>query len=182
MPARCSATNGRKRGGCGSSTRSGWNCSASRSRWATWRRSRSGRQILEELGVAGQTALELNSLGNAESREAYRKVLVDYFEARRDGLSEDSLSRLARNPLRILDSKDAGDRAAIAEAPLLAESLDAESSDFFAEVRAGLDRLGIAYTLNPRLVRGLDYYCHTAFEFTTDALGAQGAVIARRTL
>ena len=78
----------------------------------------------------------------------------------------------------MLDSKDPGDRAVVAEAPLLGDSLDAESAEFFASVRAGLDRLGIAYTLNPRLVRGLDYYCHTAFEFTTDALGAQGAVIA----
>ena len=137
-----------------------------------------GAAILEELGVAGQTVLELNTLGNTGSREAYRGVLVDYLEARRDELSEDSVSRLARNPLRILDSKNPGDRAVVAEAPLLADSLDAESADFFASVRAGLDRLGIAYTLNPRLVRGLDYYCHTAFEFTTDALGAQGAVIA----
>ncbi len=137
-----------------------------------------GAAILEELGVAGQTVLELNTLGNTGSREAYRGVLVDYLEARRDALSEDSVSRLARNPLRILDSKNPGDRTVVAEAPLLADSLDAESADFFASVRAGLDRLGIAYTLNPRLVRGLDYYCHTAFEFTTDALGAQGAVIA----
>ena len=137
-----------------------------------------GAAIVEALGVAGQVTLELNTLGNGESRAAYREVLVDYFEARRDRLSEDSLERLARNPLRILDSKDAGDRAAIAGAPALGDSLDAESADFFASVRAGLDRLGIAYALNPRLVRGLDYYCHTAFEFTTDALGAQGAVIA----
>ena len=137
-----------------------------------------GAAIIEALGVAGQVTLELNTLGNGASRAAYREVLVDYFEARRDRLSEDSLERLARNPLRILDSKDAGDRAAIAGAPALGDSLDAESADFFASVRAGLDRLGIAYTLNPRLVRGLDYYCHTAFEFTTEALGAQGAVIA----
>ena len=137
-----------------------------------------GAAILEELGVAARTTLELNTLGNTDSREAYRRVLVDYLEARRDELSEESLSRLARNPLRILDSKNAGDREVVAEAPLLGDSLDAESAEFFASVRAGLERLGIAYTLNPRLVRGLDYYCHTAFEFTTDALGAQGAVIA----
>ena len=137
-----------------------------------------GAAILEELGVAARTTLELNTLGNTDSREAYRRVLVDYLEARRDELSGESLSRLARNPLRILDSKNAGDRAVVAEAPLLGDSLDAESAEFFASVRAGLDRLGIAHTLNPRLVRGLDYYCHTAFEFTTDALGAQGAVIA----
>ena len=137
-----------------------------------------GAAILDELGVAERTTLELNTLGNTESREAYRGVLVDYFEARRDELSEDSLSRLTRNPLRILDSKDPGDRAVVAEAPLLGDSLDALSADFSASVQAGLDRLGIAYDLNPRLVRGLDYYCHTAFEFTTDSLGAQGAVIA----
>ena len=137
-----------------------------------------GAAILEALGVTGKVTLELNTLGNGESRAAYREVLVDYFDSRRDRLSEDSLERLARNPLRILDSKNAGDRDAIAEAPALGDSLDAESADFFASVRAGLDRLGIAYSLNPRLVRGLDYYCHTAFEFTTDALGAQGAVIA----
>ena len=137
-----------------------------------------GAAILEELGVAARTTLELNTLGNTDSREAYRRVLVDYLEARRDELSQESLSRLARNPLRILDSKNAGDREVVAEAPLLGDSLDAESAEFFASVRAGLDRLGIAHTLNPRLVRGLDYYCHTAFEFTTDALGAQGAVIA----
>lgn len=137
-----------------------------------------GAAILEELGVAARTTLELNTLGNTDSREAYRRVLVDYLEARRDELSEESLSRLARNPLRILDSKNAGDREVVADAPLLGDSLDAESAEFFASVRAGLERLGIAYTLNSRLVRGLDYYCHTAFEFTTDALGAQGAVIA----
>ena len=137
-----------------------------------------GAATLDALGVSGQVTLELNTLGNAASRAAYRELLVDYFEARRDELSRASLERLARNPLRILDSKNPGDRAAIAGAPALGDSLDAESADFFASVRDGLDRLGIAYAVNPRLVRGLDYYCHTAFEFTTDALGAQGAVIA----
>ena len=137
-----------------------------------------GAAVLKALGVAGRVTLELNTLGNARSRAAYREVLVDYLEARRDRLSEDSLQRLGRNPLRILDSKHAGDRAAIAQAPALGDSLDAESADFFAAVRDGLDRLGIAYAINPRLVRGLDYYSHTAFEFTTEALGAQGAVIA----
>ena len=137
-----------------------------------------GAATLDALGVSGQVTLELNTLGNAASRAAYRELLVDYFEARRDELSRDSLERLERNPLRILDSKNPGDRAAIAGAPALGDSLDPESADFFASVRDGLDRLGIAYAVNPRLVRGLDYYCHTAFEFTTDALGAQGAVIA----
>ncbi len=137
-----------------------------------------GAAILAELGIASKTRLELNTLGNTQSRAAYRDVLVDYLSAHRDALSEDSLIRLERNPLRILDSKDRGDRAVVADAPEFDASLDAESTEFFAAVRAGLDALGIAYTLNPRLVRGLDYYCHTAFEFTTDALGAQGAVIA----
>ena len=137
-----------------------------------------GAAILSELGIAAKTRLELNTLGNARSRSVYREVLVEYMSAHRDALSEDSLVRLERNPLRILDSKDPRDRAVIADAPGFGDSLDAESTEFFAVVRAGLDALGIAYELNPRLVRGLDYYCHTAFEFTTDALGAQGAVIA----
>ena len=137
-----------------------------------------GAAVLSELGIAAKTRLELNTLGNARSRSVYREVLVEYMSAHRDALSEDSLVRLERNPLRILDSKDPRDRAVIADAPGFGDSLDAESTEFFAVVRAGLDALGIAYELNPRLVRGLDYYCHTAFEFTTDALGAQGAVIA----
>jgi histidyl-tRNA synthetase len=137
-----------------------------------------GAAVLDALGVAGNVTLELNTLGNAASRAAYRDVLVAYFTAHADALSEDSRARLARNPLRILDSKEEGDRRIVAGAPDFAESLDAESSDFFAAVRDGLDSVGIAYVLNSRLVRGLDYYCHTAFEFTTDALGAQGTVLA----
>jgi histidyl-tRNA synthetase len=93
-------------------------------------------------------------------------------------LSEDSRGRLERNPLRILDSKDAGDRAIIADAPVFTDYLTDAAREFFARVTAGLDALGVAYSVNPHLVRGLDYYCHTAFEFTTTALGAQGAVIA----
>lgn len=137
-----------------------------------------GAAILDALGVQGNTTLELNTLGNTESRAAYRDVLVDYFSDHRAGLSADSQDRLDRNPLRILDSKNEGDRAIVAGAPEFDESLDAESRDFFAEVCAGLDALGIAWQRNSRLVRGLDYYCHTAFEFTTDALGAQSAVLA----
>ncbi len=137
-----------------------------------------GAAILSRLGIAAKTRLELNTLGNSPSRAAYRGVLVEYLSAHRDALSDDSLVRLERNPLRILDSKDPRDRAVVADAPEFGASLDAESTEFFAAVRAGLDALGIAYELNPRLVRGLDYYCHTAFEFTTDALGAQGAVVA----
>ncbi len=136
-----------------------------------------GARILDELGLLGQTALELNTLGDAESRQAYRAALVDYFQDHRARLSEDSLQRLDRNPLRILDSKNAGDRAVVAGAPSYEDYLTGAAKDFFAAVRDGLEALGIAYVLNPRLVRGLDYYCHTAFEFTTEALGAQGTVM-----
>ncbi|MGE0748660.1 MAG: histidine--tRNA ligase, partial [Rhodospirillales bacterium] len=137
-----------------------------------------GAGILDALGVLGKTTLELNSLGNAASRAAYREVLVAYLSGHRDRLSEDSRNRLERNPLRILDSKDEGDRRIVAGAPLLGDSLDEESRAFFAAVQDGLAALGIAFQVSPRLVRGLDYYCHTAFEFTTTALGAQGAVLA----
>jgi len=137
-----------------------------------------GAQILEALGLQDAVVLELNTLGDPESRAAYRDALVAYFSDHRDDLSEDSRERLTRNPLRILDSKDEGDRRLVAEAPLFEHYLNQDSRDFFAAVRAGLDSLGIAYRLNPRLVRGLDYYCHTAFEFTTDRLGAQSAVMA----
>ena len=137
-----------------------------------------GAQILEALGLGDSVLLELNTLGDPESRGAYRAALVEYFTDHHDSLSEDSRSRLTRNPLRILDSKDQGDRGLVAGAPLFESYLNAESQDFFAAVRQGLDSLGIAYQLNPRLVRGLDYYCHTAFEFTTDRLGAQSAVMA----
>jgi len=137
-----------------------------------------GADILEALGLGGHTTLELNTLGDPESREAYRAALVEYFSDHRDKLSDDSRDRLTRNPLRILDSKDKGDRQLIEGAPLFGDYLNQESQDFFARVLAGLDLLGIAYTLNSRLVRGLDYYTHTAFEFTTTALGAQGTVLA----
>jgi histidyl-tRNA synthetase len=137
-----------------------------------------GAHILEALGILERTRLELNTLGDRESRSAYREVLVRYLEGRKERLSGDSLNRLGRNPMRILDSKDEGDRAVVAEAPLLHEHLNEASRDFFARVQEGLARLGIAFELNPRLVRGLDYYTHTAFEFTTKALGAQGTVMA----
>jgi histidyl-tRNA synthetase len=134
--------------------------------------------FLNALGVGGKTTLEINTLGDAESRIAYRDVLVKYLDGHRDGLSEDSRQRLERNPLRILDSKDEGDKRIVADAPLFSDHLTEAAQNFFAEVRAGLDLLGIRYRINPRLVRGLDYYCHTAFEFTTEALGAQGTVLA----
>jgi histidyl-tRNA synthetase len=136
-----------------------------------------GQRILDALGLSDRITLELNTLGDPASRQAYRAALVDYFGGHRDKLSAESRERLERNPLRILDSKDAGDRALVAGAPTFAEHLSPASIDFFAQVKAGLEQLGIAYKLNPRLVRGLDYYCHTAFEFTTEHLGAQGTVM-----
>ncbi len=137
-----------------------------------------GAHILKTLGVADAVKLELNTLGDGESRAEFRASLVKYLSAHLKELSQESRDRLDRNPLRILDSKDEGDRKIIAEAPKLAEYLNPSSRDFFQTVCAGLDRLDLAYELNPHLVRGLDYYCHSAFEFTTEALGAQGAVLA----
>jgi histidyl-tRNA synthetase len=136
-----------------------------------------GAAVLRQLGVLDRTVLHLNTLGDSESRQAYRRVLVDYLTAHKSGLSEDSVERLQRNPLRILDSKDDGDRQVIANAPVYSEHLNAASRDFFRAVTDGLEALGIAYELDPRLVRGLDYYCHTAFEFVTETLGAQGTVM-----
>jgi histidyl-tRNA synthetase len=137
-----------------------------------------GARVLDDLGVLGETALELNTLGDSESRGRYREALVSYFSSYVDDLSSDSQERLERNPLRILDSKNERDRKIVSDAPIFEDYLNEDSRIFFSAVRDGLDALEIAYTLNPRLVRGLDYYCHTAFEFTTQALGAQGAVIA----
>ena len=137
-----------------------------------------GAQLLDTLGLAGKVTLELNTLGDSESRIAYRDVLVDYFNDSRDRLSEEAQERLERNPLRILDSKDKRDREVVAGAPAISDHLNEASADFFASVRTGLDQLGIAYQLNEQLVRGFDYYTHTAFEFTTELLGAQSAVLA----
>lgn len=137
-----------------------------------------GSHFLQALGIRGKTTLELNSLGDTESRHAYRDRLVAYFRDHFDALSGDSRERLERNPLRILDSKDEGDRAIIEKAPEIADSFNDHSRRFFDAVRDGLETAGIDYHLNPRLVRGLDYYCHTAFEFTTTELGAQGALVA----
>jgi histidyl-tRNA synthetase len=136
-----------------------------------------GAEILDALGVLKRTVLELNTLGDTESRLAYREALIGYYTGRRDGLSEDSLRRLEKNPLRILDSKDDGDKRINADAPPFENYLTAAAQEFFAKVRGGLDALGIPYSLNPRLVRGLDYYCHTAFEFVTTDLGSQGTVL-----
>ena len=137
-----------------------------------------GYQLLVELGISDGVILELNTLGDPETRDAWRGALVDYFQAQKSQLSEDSVARLERNPLRILDSKDANDRAICGGAPTVDQYLTAEAADFFAAVTSGLDAVGVPWTRNARLVRGLDYYRHTAFEFVTDRLGAQGTVIA----
>ncbi|HUP66739.1 MAG TPA: histidine--tRNA ligase [Sphingomicrobium sp.] len=137
-----------------------------------------GYQLLVELGIADGVTLELNTLGDPETREAWRSALIDYFQAHKAGLSEDSQARLERNPLRILDSKDPRDKAICGEAPSVDDHLTAEASDFFAAVVAGIEAAGVPWKRNARLVRGLDYYRHTAFEFVTDRLGAQGTVIA----
>ncbi|MFN3748526.1 MAG: histidine--tRNA ligase [Sphingorhabdus sp.] len=134
-------------------------------------------QLLHELGIKEGVTLELNTLGDAASRDAWRAALITYFNDHKDVLSEDSLSRLEKNPLRILDSKDPDDRGVAHAAPKIDEFLSSEAQDFFGAVTAGLDAAGVAWTRNAKLVRGLDYYRHTAFEFTTDRLGAQGTVL-----
>jgi histidyl-tRNA synthetase len=134
-------------------------------------------QLLKELGISEGVTLTLNTLGDAASRDAWRAALVDHFEAHRGDLSEDSLARLDKNPLRILDSKDPKDRPIADSAPDIDAFLTSEAQDFFGAVTAGLDAAGVAWERNARLVRGLDYYRHTAFEFVTDRLGAQGTVL-----
>jgi histidyl-tRNA synthetase len=136
-----------------------------------------GQHILEALGVAGHTVLEVNTLGDRDSQQAYREALVGYFNEHKAALSGESLARLERNPLRILDSKDAKDRAIVAGAPTIAAYLTPEAAGFYDTLRGHLDRFAVPYRENPRIVRGLDYYGHTAFEFVTDALGAQGTVM-----
>jgi histidyl-tRNA synthetase len=134
-------------------------------------------QLLKELGIEG-TVLQLNTLGDPETRTKWRDALYEHFRGHASALSEDSQLRLERNPLRILDSKAHQDWPVVDSAPLIDDFLTAEAADFFAAVTAGLDAAGIAWERAPRLVRGLDYYRHTAFEFVTDRLGAQGTVLA----
>lgn len=133
--------------------------------------------FLSALGLRPFIRLELNTLGDAESRAAYREALVAYFERFKDRLSEDSRTRLEKNPLRILDSKDEGDKKIVENAPAMIDFLNEDSRAFFDSVKAGLTEMGIPFVVNPRLVRGLDYYRHTVFEFITDSLGAQGTVL-----
>ncbi|MEH3108201.1 MAG: histidine--tRNA ligase [Sphingomonas fennica] len=134
-------------------------------------------QLLRELGIADGVTLHLNTLGDAETRDAWRAALIAHFTANRDALSEDSLARLERNPLRILDSKDPRDRPVAEAAPAIDDYLSSEAGAFFAAVTRGLEAAGVAWVRDARLVRGLDYYRHTAFEFVTDRLGAQGTVL-----
>lgn len=134
-------------------------------------------RILSALGVTDAT-LEINSLGDSESRDAYRAALVEYLNGHRDQLSEESRVRLEKNPLRVLDSKQAEDKAVVAQAPEMKEYFTPAASDWFAAVKEGLDALGISYMVSPRLVRGLDYYTHTVFEWTTGSLGAQNTLLA----
>ena len=136
-----------------------------------------GYAILVELGVAAEIVLEINTLGDAPSRAAYRDALIAYFTAHEGALSADSRDRLARNPMRILDSKDEGDRRIVADAPTIEAYLTPEAAGFYEAVRAHLGAFGVPFRDNPRIVRGLDYYGHTAFEFVTTALGAQGTVM-----
>ena len=137
-----------------------------------------GWAILSGLGIANDTVLEVNTLGDRASREAYRAALVAYFSDHKGALSEESQDRLERNPMRILDSKDPADRPLAAGAPTIAPYLTAEAAAFYAALLDQLARFGVPFRENPRIVRGLDYYNHTAFEFVTGRLGAQGTVMA----
>lgn len=135
-------------------------------------------RLWERLGIASSVRLELNSIGSNSARRAYRDALVAYLEQHRDALDEDSQRRLDSNPLRILDSKNPDTQALLDAAPTLVEYLDDESRADFASLCAYLDGAGVSYCVNPRLVRGLDYYNKTVFEWVTDTLGAQGTVCA----
>ncbi|MFT3978488.1 MAG: histidine--tRNA ligase [Sphingomonas bacterium] len=134
-------------------------------------------QLLHELGIADGVTLRLNTLGDAATRDAWRDALVAHFGKHRGDLSEDSVTRLDKNPLRILDSKDPRDRPIADAAPGIDDFMTAEAGAFFESVTRGLDAAGVPWTRDARLVRGLDYYRHTAFEFVTDRLGAQGTVL-----
>ena len=136
-----------------------------------------GARLWKQLGLKN-VRLELNTLGSSQSRIDYKKVLVDYLEQHRDQLDDDSLRRLDSNPLRVLDSKNPAMKKMLDNAPALIDHLDEESSRQFDKLKASLDATGVKYTINPRLVRGLDYYCKTVFEWVTDELGAQGTICA----
>ena len=135
-------------------------------------------EFIQSLGLDGDVVVEINSLGDNESRDAYRAKLVEYLKGRLDELSGESKARLEKNPLRVLDSKEECDKIVVAEAPLYKDSWNESSLSFFNAVLQGLDSLGIKYRVNNRLVRGLDYYSHTVFEIVTEKLGSQGTVLA----
>lgn len=135
-------------------------------------------RLWQALGLAGHTRLEINSIGTSEARKVYRQALVDYLDQYRDQLDDDSKRRLTTNPLRILDSKDAGTRKILEGAPSLDDYLDDESRAHFEQLKGLLDAADVKYSVNPALVRGLDYYGKTVFEWITDSLGAQGTVCA----
>jgi histidyl-tRNA synthetase len=137
-----------------------------------------GAQLLAELGIGERVDLKLNTLGDPATRDSWRGALVDYFQSHRNDLSAESRARLEKNPLRILDSKEHQDWPIVDASPAVDDYLTPEAADYFARVTAGLDAAGIVWKRDPRLVRGLDYYRHTAFEFVTEDLGAQSAVIA----
>lgn len=136
-----------------------------------------GARLWQQLGLKG-VRLELNTLGTNQTRIAYKQILVDYLNQHRELLDEDSLRRLETNPLRILDSKNPAMKEMLDNAPALMEHLDDESSQQFDKLKASLDAVGVDYSINTRLVRGLDYYCKTVFEWVTDELGAQGTICA----
>ncbi|ERS10269.1 histidyl-tRNA synthetase [Marinobacter sp. EN3] len=135
-------------------------------------------RLWSALGLSDHARLEINSIGTSDSRKVYRQALVAYLEQYQDKLDDDSKRRLTTNPLRILDSKDPATREILQGAPSLDDYLDDESRQHFEQLKAMLDAAGVAYTVNPALVRGLDYYGKTVFEWITDSLGAQGTICA----
>ncbi|TVP52643.1 MAG: histidine--tRNA ligase [Halomonadaceae bacterium] len=135
-------------------------------------------RLWQALGLTDEVTLQLNSLGSAADRQRYREALLEYLQQHQEQLDEDSQRRMATNPLRILDSKNPQTQALLSDAPALADYIDQDSRDHFQGLCALLDKAGLAYTVNPRLVRGLDYYGKTVFEWVTDRLGAQGTVCA----
>ncbi len=137
-----------------------------------------GHEFLKKLKIKDKTCLKINSLGDIDSRLSYKKVLVDYLNDYKNELSDDSLKRLVENPLRILDSKNVTDQKILENAPNVLDYLNEESKERFGKVCEGLKCLNISYEVDKNLVRGLDYYCHTAFEFITNDLGSQGTVLA----
>lgn len=135
-------------------------------------------RLWEKLGIADKVELQLNSIGSLEARQNYQLVLVDYLNQNKDKLDEDSIRRLDKNPMRILDSKNPDVQAALDDAPKLEDFLDEDATLHFEQLKQRLDAIRIPYVINPRLVRGLDYYNHTVFEWVTDSLGAQGTICA----